>query len=631
MTLLIRKRTVHFWPLVLVLTLAIGIAQAQRQSKKVIFKNDIAADASPAVLAQVLQAKANGTTEFVFEKGTYHFYPDRALEKFAHISNHNDVFITTAFPIEGLKNITIDGQGSEFIFHGLMVPFLIENSENIQLKNLSIDWATPFHSEGLVVATDEAKGTFDLRFSAEYPYELRNGQIYFLKEYYEHTIGQSILFDPATKGIMFDTEAYTPITTYEKTKVQYQTDKVKYKYEFDPRTSENQRIGRQDKTMVEELSPGLVRVHNHTKKLPPKGMILACKGEQGQNRVAPAIRVTDTNGFKATNVNVHHAGGMGLIVENSADITLDHFNITPSKGRMMSTTADATHFVGCRGKIIIQDCVFNNQLDDAVNIHGTYQRVVELLGDQKVGVRMGHFQQQGFVMAKRGDSIGVVDLEHSFQPYANLTLKSTEKVNRRYQVMTFNEPLPKNLKTGDLLENRDAYPEVLIRNCNISRNRARGLLISTPRETIIENNFFGTEMEAILVPVESGFWYESGSAANLTIRNNVFQDCNLAGFDRGVIRFVTDDDNKNIAFRNITITGNRFNHFDNLILEVNNTQAIEFSNNTVTNSGTYPMLFPKNPVVKIKNSKDLVFKNNKYQGKARKIYESDEAVSREAF
>jgi hypothetical protein len=197
--------------------------------------------------------------------------------------------------------------------------------------------------------------------------------------------------------------------------------------------------------------------------------------------------------------------------------------------------------------------------------------------------------------------------------------------------MTFNEPLPENLKTGDLLENRDAYPEVLIRNCNISRNRARGLLISTPRETIIENNFFGTEMEAILVPVESGFWYEAGSAANLTIRNNVFQDCNLAGFDRGVIRFVTDDDNKNIAFSNITITGNTFNHFDNLILEVNNTQAIEFSNNTVTNSGTYPMLFPKNPVVKIKNSKDLVFKNNKYQGKAKKIYESDEAMSREAF
>lgn len=83
MTLSIRKRTVHAWRLALVLILAIGSAQAQHQSKKAVFKNDIAADASPAVLAKVLQARENGTTEFVFEKGAYHFYPDRALEKFA--------------------------------------------------------------------------------------------------------------------------------------------------------------------------------------------------------------------------------------------------------------------------------------------------------------------------------------------------------------------------------------------------------------------------------------------------------------------------------------------------------------------------------------------------------------------
>lgn len=108
-------------------------------------------DATPEVLAQMLLANENATIELTFEKGTYHFYPNKALEVFSNISNHNDVFVFTAFPIFNLNNLTNNGNG----FHGLMVPFLIDWSENIRLKNLNIAWATPFHSEGLVVENDQ--------------------------------------------------------------------------------------------------------------------------------------------------------------------------------------------------------------------------------------------------------------------------------------------------------------------------------------------------------------------------------------------------------------------------------------------------------------------------------------------
>lgn len=118
---------------------------------------------------------------------------------------------------------------------------------------------------------------------------------------------------------------------------------------------------------------------------------MVCKGDQWENRLVPAFRVIHTYGFLAENINVHHAGGMGIIAENSDDLTLDNFNITPSKGRMVSTTADATHFVGCRGKVTIKNCTFQNQLDDASNVHGSYQRVVDVLDDYRIGARMGHF------------------------------------------------------------------------------------------------------------------------------------------------------------------------------------------------------------------------------------------------
>ena len=616
--------------LLIVIVLVSWISQPEKR-ECVFFEKGIQEDATPVVLDRMMKAHEEPISEIKFEKGTYHFYPDKGLEEFCHISNHCDVMVRTAFPIKGLDNLTIDGQGSTFIFHGIMIPFLIDKSKNISIKNLSIDWHEPFHSEGLIIANDEKNRTFDMKISEEYPYEIRNGQIYFIKEYYEHNLGQTILYNPQRKAITYNTEKYTNITNSRKAEVSRYVENIDYKYDVDYRSPEYKYLGKENKIRVEELKPGVVRIHNHGKKLPQVGMILSAKGEQGFNRVAPAFRVTHTYGFNANNVNVHHAGGMGIIAENSADLILDNFNITPSKGRMVSTTADATHFVGCRGKVVLKNSTFNNQLDDASNIHGTYQKIVDVLDDYRIGVRMGHSQQQGFVVGIPNDTLGLVRLSNSFYPYHKQTIKSIEYLNGRYQIITLNEKLPADIQTGDLVENLSAYPEVLVENCTISNNRARGLLLSTPKKTMVRNNFFSTEMEAILVPVESGHWFESGNAANITITDNIFQDCNHSGLDRGIIRFETDDDNENIAFNNIEISNNQINQFDNMILEVANTDGLKFIGNTITDSETFPKLYPENPVIKVKSSKNIVFKNNKYSGNAEEILVVDESLPKLKF
>ncbi len=599
--------------------------------EEVFFDKSISKDATPSVLTKILLNKQNPISSIKFEKGVYHFYPDKGFEKYSYISNHCDLMVNTAFPLIGFKNLVIDGQGSIFIFHGVMIPFLVENSSNIEIKNLQIDWHEPFHSEGVIIANDEELNTFDMSISDDFPYEIRNNQLYFLKEYYEHTMGQTILYDPVRKSIAFNTGAYTPITTRKKVLIKNNVDKVVYKYTKDKGAPKYKYLGIENKLEVIQIKPGVVRVFGHKKKMPPVGYVLSMKGEQGFNRIAPAFRVSHTDGFKAINLDIHHAGGMGIIAENSSDLILDHFNITPSNGYMVSTTADATHFVGCRGKVVLKNSTITNQLDDAMNVHGTYQKIVDILDDNKVGVRMMHHQQQGFSIGQNNDRIGLVDLEKSFFAYAEMRIKNIEYINSRYQIITFNKSLPKDLKEGDLIENLDAYPDLFVQNCHIGSNRARGLLVSNPVNTVIENNFFNTEMEAILIPVESGSWFESGNAANVLIKNNIFQDCLHGGKDRGVIRFATDEENDNIAFRNIEIRDNIFNHFDNLILEVTNTDGLVFSGNTITNSATHIMLNKRNPAIKIKNSKHLNFDNNNYQGSAEKIIESDSSMSKINF
>lgn len=575
-------------------------------------------DATYAVLKTLQKAKTNGASSISFEKGTYHFYPEKAYEEFCFISNHNDALTNIAFFMEEMSNFTIDGNGSTFIFHGRMIPFLIKNSENINVKNVSIDFAEPFHSEGKVIARDEKNMTFDMEMTSEFPYEIRDGKLFYMRSYYTHDLGQSIVFNPETMSVSFDTERYqVPMLGGTKDKF---GDVNMYKYKQDMKDIYLRENGRQNTNKVMQVSPGVVRVLNCKKELPPMGHIFVSKGEQGTNRFAPAFKMNNVTNFYAENVIIYHAGGMGFLAENCNTVDIYKCKIIPTETRIISATADATHFVGCRGKVSLRDCVFHNQLDDAMNVHGAYQEVMDVIDNRTIGVRVGHFQQLGFQLAFAGDKVGFIRLKDSFHSYYTCTVKSTEVVNGRYQVITFNEDIPSKVAAGDMLENLTAYPEVLVENCDISRNRARGLLISTPIKTTVRNNYFATQMEAILIPVESGSWYESGNGANITIEGNTFENCLTShSGKRGVIRFHTDDKTSNPAFSNILIKDNKFNQSDNWILEISNVDGIEFSGNTITNPGTYPMYGENDPVVTINHSTDVVFKKNTYKAKAKEM------------
>lgn len=576
-------------------------------------------DATATVLSGIKEIEREGATTLSFEKGTYHFYPEKAEERFCYISNHNDQLARIAFPILDMDGLKINGNGSVFIFHGRMIPFLIENSQNIEVRGVTIDYSDSFHSEGVVIATDSKERSFDLKISRQYPYEIRNGQLYFIKPYYSHTMGQTMFFDAERKAPYYKTELYGVATT-KPIKPTYPP--FEYKYKQDKNDAFMKEFGKEPQLVVKQIEPGVVRIYGHKKLLPEIGMVLTMKGEQGVNRFAPAFKVNNVTNFSADNVTINHAAGMGFLFENCENVDLYNSSIEASNGRIISTTADATHFVGCRGKVSLRGCTFNNQLDDAMNVHGTYQEVVDIVDPHTIGVRAGHYQQLGFQLAKDGDEVGLVRIEESFHHYDQLTVKSTNMVNGRYQLITFEQEIPAGVKAGDLLENLSAYPDVLVEDCNISRNRARGLLISTPRSTTIRNNLFSTEMEAILLPVESSSWYESGNAANVLIEGNTFQDCNTSGFDRGVIRLHTDLKNGNVAFSNIVVKGNVFNHFDNLLLEISNVDGFEFRDNTVTHSTAFSQIYSSNPAITINHSTGVVFENNRYNGSAKKIIET---------
>lgn len=537
-------------------------------------------------------AKEGGFTKIQFEKGIYHVYDDRAYEQLMFISNHDSGLRKIAFPIIDFPRLEIDGGGSEFIIHGLVIGIAIENSQNVTIKNLTFDHYRPTHSELQVIATDDKSNSIDFSIAPEYPYEIRNGKLIFLKRGFENNLDREIYFDPKTNAVAFQSRKMMPLEKLNNSLVQ-NLDLKDTLYSIDKNSPIYKERGKFSQLKAEELRPGVVRLTGVNENMPQVGWILAVKGTNGNNRLAPGIRILNSEDIKIDHVTVHHASGMGLIAQGCNNITLDYFKVEPRAGssRVLSTTADATHFLGCRGLIKMDNCSFQNQMDDATNIHGTYMEIVDIdRENNEIGAKLGHFQQIGYDIGIANDSMVIVNPKVSAKPIAHFSLKEVEKINNQYYKVKFKQPIPSGVDVGYYLENTQAYPNVQITNCKVLNNRARGFLISSPKKVTIENNVFSCMMSAILCPNEFTFWYESGYVNDLTIKNNEFLDSSY-GFatPNPVIGIYAVSTDGSYIHNRITIENNTFKNYSSDILFAEHVKELVVKGNTMEYSGTYPL------------------------------------------
>lgn len=567
-------------------------------------------DATLAVVTMLDEASQHKDSEVIIEQGTYHFYPEKAFEQYCYVSNHDNTMRRIAFPIKDFDGLTLDASGAEFIFHGVMMPFLIEDSKNIDISNFTIDWHIPLHSEALIEASDSVNKTIDIRISDNIPYTIRNEELIFIKEGYEHDLGRAILYDPERRAIAYNTQKYTPLRMHKKIEISNKQTFDFHNY-IDFKSPDFVYQNQENYLKAEEIAHGLVRISGLRKSIPLVGMVLATKGNNGNNRIANAFHINRSNDVKLHDLTIHHAGGMGVIGERSIDITLDNVKIhpNPESNLMVSTTADASHFVNCKGKIVINNCNFRNQLDDATNVHGSFVIMEDVLGPDKIGVRVGHYQQAGFDFAGPGDNVGFINQKESANVEFKATVKSMQKVNGRYYVITLNENVANKLSDDYVVENLDWYPELTITNNHFADNRARGILLSTPKKTIVKDNYFSNMMSAIFIPVELTWWYESGSAQDVLIEGNTFGDCAYGGGKRPVIYIETDLDKTDYIFGKIIIKNNNFSNFQPSILKANGVKYLEFSDNIISNSNSFTPFDADAYVVEVNHIDTLVMKN----------------------
>lgn len=523
------------------------------------------------VLQKVLQKikaeyKEGDSIVIRFAEGHYNFYEKGAAIREYYISNHDqDNPKKVGIALEDMRNLTLDGNGAQFIFHGRMLPVSLLRSTNCSLKNFSIDFATPHIAQIKIVDSSPETGiTFE-------PASWVNYRI--TKDSVFETYGEGWTVRPSW-GVVFDGETRHLV---------YNTGDLGCKTKG-----------------ATEVSPRRINVPAWKEKRLKPGMFFIMRG---WGRPTPGIFLSHDLNTIIDNVKVHYVEGMGLLAQFSENITLKKFGVC-LKGdddpRYFTTQADATHFSGCKGKIISCNGLYEGMMDDAINVHGTYLKVVKRVDDHTLIGRYMHDQSWGFEWGCPDDEVQFVrsqtmelvgDRNHitSIRPYDKDMIDGA-----REYCITFKEPLDKVIdeSEGFGIENLTWTPEVLFAGNVIRNNRARGALFSTPRKTVVEDNLFDhTSGTAILLCGDCNGWFETGACRDVTIRNNRFINAltSLYQFTEAVISIypeIPDLAGQQKYFHGgkeggIIIENNEFDTFDSPILYAKSVDGLLFRGNTI--------------------------------------------------
>jgi len=520
-----------------------------------------------------------------FPKGQYDFHPENALETYRAVANHDNGLKRMAFPLFDCENLTIDGNGSLFMMHGRIIPFTLERCRNVTLKNLTIDWIRSFHAEMKVLERDmKTKSALFEVDEQRYPHRIRNGQLFFERFGREDPIGFNIVFDPKTCAPIYETKKYVL------------------------KSGEQIKVSKPGKNRIRIIS-------GFKKEPPPVGSVLVAYGVHPTSRLCHAIQITNSEDIRIENLTIHDAGGMGLIVERTENVTLNGMKVTSNKERLVSTRADATHFIGCKGTITLKNCLFEHMLDDGINVHGAYVQVVRYLGNKTFLCSISHFQQWGLTFGEPGDRIALLSRE-TVLPFYETTIKKIKVLNEQRFVMTV-ENLPDKLPDIPMsVENLTWHPDLIMRNNIIRKNRARSVLVTTKGKVLIENNRFSSQMHGILIEGDNNKWYESGAVRDVTIRNNVFNNIGFA-VNKCYPLFASPKLNNKQHFgksryhRNITFTDNIIRSFNGHLVLARSVDGLKISGNRVDFSTDYPEA-REGPAIDLEYCNHIMISNNTY-------------------
>ena len=514
-------------------------------------------DSGPYFRSLLSMAREYEMSSIFFERGVYHFYEDSALKFAFHVSNHDQTtFQTTSVPLVDLHGFTLDADGSTFIFHGNQQPLLVMDSTHVTIKNLKVDFARPYYTDGEITKLDYFSTTVKLNTSL-FPFHVQNNALVFENEGFTVPAQGCYIYYPDSKQVVPNTGAL----------------------DFDGAVTDN---GDGTFTIAQNLKNKGADVGY--------GISIRSWG-----RPHPGIVVYRADDTLLDNFVVHDSQGMACLFQRSTNVEIKNCAVTyGSPQRYHSSSCDATHFSNVKGNIIVKNCTFEGMLDDAINVHSTSLKIQEIVNNTYLKLQYVHEQSVGFETFLPGEKIQFIH-SSTLELSEVRTVLYVRKLSTTNIYVLLDSPIPSDIKEGDAVENGEYYPSVVFEGNTVRNNIARGCLFTTPKSVKCNNNIFDhTSGSAVLLAGDAANWYESGACTDVEIRGNKVIMALTSSYQFtyaifSIVPTINDIANQKVLYhRNVKIEDNYIETYDVPLLYAMSTNTITFRNNEISYNSDVP-------------------------------------------
>lgn len=505
---------------------------------------DDAKDDTPAMLSALSACTASSGATLELEAGQY----DVAMR-----SSPPDGKSAPVLVIKNANGLTIDGHGAEIVCHDFATLFSFDHCRDLTLRNLKVDYDPLPFTAGQIIA--EGNGYVDLKVEKHHP--VQSGFI----------VESLLPYDPVRHrmGLMKD-DLYQP--------------------GFERRT--------------QQIAPGVLRVPVKRKLFKTGDWVILRHEIYSKN----AFDFRDCDRVRLENVAVYTCPGMALITRGGLDFTLSRFNVTikPGTGRWYSATADATHFNGTRGKVVLEDCLLESMGDDGTNVHNWYLIVTDVENATTFHCVLGKDKTWEPLLPEIGDTLEIGREPNPLVPMLTAKVASaTLDPGGRSATIILQEPAKQPLQSGDVAGDASALPALEVRHCTIGRNRARAVCVKT-RHAVVE----GCTMEdisgpAVQVECDVRRWWEGMPAQDVIIRDNHIARVNFGTGAREAAIDIFADVGKlpspDPVHRDILIEGNTIADVTGADIHVGSAENVTIRGNT--------FIHPPEEPIKIDHSRNV--------------------------
>lgn len=510
---------------------------------------------SAAAVRAALEAARGGPAVVRFPRGRYDVWPDEASVRELYVSNTGGDdpryrLKRIGVLVEGLSDLVVDGDGSTLVLHGLQTALAVVDGARVTVRDLEVDYASPTVVDATVVASGVSSGRAFREIGVP---EVTGFRVE----------GTSVVWEGEPTG-----PAGEPCWTGR--------DGLGYCQVLDPRTGLTTRTGDvlfADVARVTATGRRRLRVeYRHGDDPDDTGAVYQLRAT---TRDHPGIAVVDSTEVVFERLTVRYLHGFGLVAQGGRDLVVRgcEFAPPPGTGRHTAGFADFLHCSGVSGRLEVRDCLFSGAHDDAVNVHGTYLRVVGAGCDGRLDLEFAHPETAGLPLFAPGDELEVVDaatLTGGWGRFRALRVdgpsgRDHDRPLRRMSVWVDGALPDLPAGAGLVVENVTRTPSVEITGCTFRAVPTRGVLVTTRRPVRIAGcTFVRIPMACVLVAGDATQWYESGPVTDVLVEHNRFVEPGaavvavdptvaVADPDRPVHGTVTLRDNEVVADHDVVL------------------------------------------------------------------------------